>query len=254
MFSYADYKEIINIIKATGKSMGYRKALGKKSFVIMRHDVEYSVERAYSLAKVEESMDFTSTFFFQWTNNSYNILSRRNMDMIKDMHERGHCIGLHFALNGMTDMGLIRKQIVKEINILSEMFGFEINTFSIHRPSKDVLRENIKLDGIINAYQDDFFTFTENVPDDVSLKVKYMSDANHIWRYGYPDEASINGNDRVQILTHPFAWCKQGYDNFDNYKSLMGEKLTEMIESIDQECKDFGEYKDWFMEHIGLRA
>ena len=252
MFSFEDYKQIIRIIKSTGRAAGYKEALERDKFIIMRHDVEYSVERAYALAKVEQSMDFTSTYFFQWTNNSYNILSRRNMDMIKDMHERGHQIGLHFALNGMTDMEQIRKQIVKEIYILSKMFGFQIDTFSVHRPSKDILRENIKLPGVINAYQDDFFTFAENVTEDTPVKVKYLSDANHIWRYGYPDEANIIGYDKVQILTHPFAWCKQGYDNFDNYKALVEEKCREMIESIDNECKDFGEYKDWFMERVGF--
>ena len=90
MFSYEDYKEIIRIIQSTGNQAGYEEALTADKFVIMRHDVEYSVDRAYALAKVESSMDFTSTFFFQWTNNSYNILSRRNQDLIKDMHERGH--------------------------------------------------------------------------------------------------------------------------------------------------------------------
>ena len=252
MFSFEDYKEIIRIIQSTGRAASYKRALEKDEFILMRHDVEYSVERAYALARVESSMDFTSTYFFQWTNNSYNVLSRRNMDMIKDMHERGHHIGLHFALNGMTDMEQIRKQIVKEMNILSEMFGFQVDTFSVHRPSKDILRENIKLPGIINAYQDDFFTFAENVTEDTPVKVKYMSDANHIWRYGYPDEANITGYKKVQILTHPFAWCKKGYDNFDNYKSLVREKYAEMIDSIDGECKDFGEYRDWFMEHTGL--
>ena len=156
MFSYDDYKEMIRIIQSTGRYCCYADALGRDKFVIMRHDVEYSVERAYQMARVEQSMDFASTFFFQWTNNTYNILSRRNMDMIKDMHERGQHIGLHFALNGMTDMQQIRKRIKMEMEILSEMFGFEITEFSIHRPSKDVLRENIKMDGILNAYQDDF--------------------------------------------------------------------------------------------------
>ena len=250
MFSYEDYKKIIRIIKSTDRYMEYHKALTSDRFIIMRHDVEYSVERAYELAKVESSMDFTSTFFFQWTNNSYNILSRKNMDMIKDMHERGHYIGLHFALNGMTDMGRIREQIGKEMEILNSMFEFKIDTFSIHRPSKDVLRENIKLPGYINAYQDDFFTFAENVTEDTPVKVKYLSDANHIWRYGYPDEKNILDNDKVQILTHPFAWCKKGYDNFDNYKSLIYEKYIELINSVNNECKDFGEYKDWFMENF----
>lgn len=248
MFSYDDYREIIRLMKSTGHIANYHEALNRKQFVIMRHDVEYSVERAYALSKVEESMDFTSTYFFQWTNNSYNILSRKNMDMIKDMHERGQIIGLHFALNGMTDMELVRKQIVKEMNILSEMFGFKIDTFSVHRPSRDVLRENIKLPGIINAYQDDFFTFADNVDENTPVDVKYLSDANHIWRYGYPDEQNITSFDKVQILTHPFAWCKSGEDNFNNYKLLVGEKEKELIESIDAECKDFGEYLDFFMD------
>lgn len=247
MFSFEDYREIIRIIQSTGKACGYADAISRESFIIMRHDVEYSVERAYQLARVEQSMDFISTYFFQWTNNSYNILSRRNMDMIKDMHERGQHIGLHFALNGMTDMAQIRQRIRKEMEILSEMFGFEITEFSVHRPSKDVLRENIKLDGILNAYQDDFFTFAEHVTGESKLSVKYMSDANHIWRYGYPDENTILGYDKVQILTHPFAWTKKGYDNFDNYRTLMQEKYVELVESVDNECKDFGEYKDFFL-------
>ena len=252
MFSFEDYKEILRIIKASGRYATYKQALTRDSFVLMRHDVEYSVERAYDLAKVEESMDFTSAFFFQWTNNSYNILSRKNMSMVKDMHERGHEIGLHFALNGMTDMELVRKQIKKEIDMLSEMFGFEITTFSVHRPSKDILKENIKLPGIINAYQDEFFTFAENVTEDSPVAVKYMADSNHIWRYGYPDEKNILGHEKVQILTHPFAWTKTGYDNFDNYKALVTEKTREMIDSIHNECKDFVEYRDWFLEHTGI--
>lgn len=63
MFSYEDYKEIIRIIQSTGNQAGYEEALTADKFVIMRHDVEYSVDRAYALAKVESSMDFTSTFF-----------------------------------------------------------------------------------------------------------------------------------------------------------------------------------------------
>lgn len=64
MFSYDDYKEIIRIIQSTGRQCGYAEALNRDSFIIMRHDVEYSVDRAWQLAKVEQSMDFTSTFFF----------------------------------------------------------------------------------------------------------------------------------------------------------------------------------------------
>ena len=64
-----------------------------------------------------------------WIENS--VISNPNISL---KHERGQHIGLHFALNGMTDMQQIRKRIQMEIDILSEMFGFEITEFSIHRP------------------------------------------------------------------------------------------------------------------------
>ncbi len=246
MFSFNDYRQIIRIIKETGRYCTFDEAKDKDEFIIMRHDVEYSVDRAYALSKVEESMDFRSTFFFQWTNNSYNILSRKNRDILTDMHERGQNIGLHFALNGMTDMRMIRDRIKQEINMLSDMLGFEINSFSIHRPSPSVLAEDIKLNGILNAYQDEFFTFDPKASPQSQLEVKYMSDANHIWRYGYPDEETINKHDKIQILTHPFAWTKKGYDNLDNYKTLINEKYKELIDSIDNECKDFGPIRDEF--------
>ncbi len=219
----------------------------------MRHDVEYSVDRAYELSKVELDMNFTSTYFFQLTNNSYNVLSRRNKAMIKEMHEAGQTIGLHYALNGLTDMNEIRREIVRDMDIFSDMFGFKIDTFSVHRPSKEVLAENIKLPGIINAYQDDFFTFGENISEDTPVDVKYMSDANHIWRYGYPTEDNIKNNKKVQILVHPFAWTKEGYDNKDNYSSLITEKEIELIDSIDAECKDFIEYKEYFLNKAVYR-
>ena len=139
MFSYDDYREIIRLIRESGREATYEEALHRDSFIIMRHDVEYSVDRAYALSRVEDSMDFRSSYLFQWTNNSYNILSKKNRDLLTQMHERGHNIGLHFALNGMTDMQLIRERIMKEIEMLSNMLGFEITSFSFHRPSRDVL-------------------------------------------------------------------------------------------------------------------
>ena len=45
-----------------------------------------------------------------------------------------------------------------------------------------------------------------------------------------------------------FAWSKKGYDNRDNYAVLIQEKYNEMIDSINNECKDFCEFKDEFLE------
>ena len=140
----------------------------------------------------------------------------------------------------------VRHQIKKEMDILSEMFGFPIHSFlytvrlRMCCAKTSSCRESECIPGRVSPCR--------KVTDQTPLKVKYMSDANHIWRYGYPDEANITGYDKVQILTHPFAWSKKGYDNRDNYAVLIQEKYNEMIDSINNECKDFCEFKDEFLE------
>ena len=229
MFSYDDYREIIRIIQASGRAMKYPEALNSDSFVIMRHDVEYSVQRSYALSCVETEMGFSSTWFFQITNNTYNPFSRTTKGLINKMRDAGHVIGLHYALDGETDMEKVRAQIPEHLRIMSEMLGFKVDQFSIHRPPAAALAANYKYPGVINAYQDDFFTFAEGVTDDTVLDVKYMSDANHVWRYGYPDEKNILGHPKVQILTHPFAWCEEGYDNHDNYVAYLQELWINLL-------------------------
>lgn len=244
MFSYEEYRKIIAIIKESGRAANFHEAKSREQFIIVRHDVEFSVDRAYELSQVEKAMGFTSTYFFQWTNNSYNILSMRNKDIITKMHEDGHVIGLHFALNGLTDIEVIKRQIQREINAWNTMLEFDVDTFSVHRPPNSVLAANIKIDGILNAYESEFFTYAEQVTDDAKLEVKYLSDAQHRWNYGIPDRQTLLGNDKVQILTHPYSWTEAGYDNLHNFRSLIAERNQELIETIDGECKHFAAIRD----------
>jgi len=244
MFSYKDYCDIVKIVKESGRNATFHDARELDAFVIMRHDVEFSVDRAYQLAQLEKSLDFTSTYFFQWTNNSYNILSKKNTDMIRTMHEEGHTIGLHFAVNGLEDLEEIKAKISLEVDVLSRMLGFEIDTFSVHRPSKEILKANIKMDGIINAYEDHFFTYMDSVDENSQLQVKYISDAQHRWNYGIPDRETILNNQKVQILTHPYSWTKEGYDNLNNFKTLIKERHEELIQTINGECKHFSSILD----------
>jgi hypothetical protein len=210
----------------------------------MRHDVEFSVERAYNLASFENTKDFHSAYFFQLTNNTYNLLSRKNRDLVLEIINMGHNVGLHFHLNGMSDINIIKEQIKKEIEIMELMLDRKINIFSIHRPTTDVLRNTIRLEGIINTYDDLFFSFTEDVTAHPP-KIKYLSDARHRWNYKLePDDETINKYDQIQILVHPYSWTKKGYDNANNFKTLIFEKNQELISTIDSECKHFSEVRN----------
>lgn len=250
-FSYEEYREIIKAIKQSNKVENFYTAVNKTEYVIMRHDVEFSVEDAYHLAEVEQKEEFYSTFLFQLTNNTYNLLSDKNINLVNQIHDMGHCIGFHYHMNNQhrksltsQDIEQIKQDIISQINLLNLVFNFKVDIFSIHRPTPDILRANIKFNHLINTYQDEYFTFVEDIEKEIP-KIRYISDARHRWNYGlYPDNKTIREKDKVQILLHPYSWSKQGYDNLNNFRRLVREKKEEYLNSIEQECSHFTEIKD----------
>lgn len=243
-FSYEEYLSIMQAIKESGKQSTFEDALHKETFVIMRHDVEFSVKRAYDLAEFEHAHDFKSIYFFQISNNTYNLLSGRNLEYVGEILRMGHQVGLHFHLREGEELETVKRQIRTDVEILQKGIPGASPIFSFHRPTNAVLRANIKLDGILNAYQDEFFSYTEDM-EKHPPEIKYISDARHRFNYGlYPDTATINGNDKVHILLHPYSWTQEGYDNLGNFRSLIEEKRQELLEDFDSECKHFAEVKD----------
>lgn len=243
--SYDVYRQIICDIKKTGHgNVLYREALGMSSFIVMRHDVEFSLDRAYVLSQIESELDFKSTYFVQLTNNSYNALSKQSIDMMRDMAYRGHEIGLHYHLNGEKDALAVRDGVRDQLRIMSEMVGMPITTYSFHRPKKDTYYYDIRIDGTINAYSSEFFTYAENVTEDTPLEVKYIADSKHRWNYGYPDYETLMKYPKIQLLLHPFSWTEAGYDNLGNFRSLIAEKQAEFIETLDEEFMRFREVRE----------
>lgn len=243
-FSYEEYLSIMEAVRESGKQATFEEALHADRFVIMRHDVEFSVKRAYALAKYEHAHGFKSIYFFQISNNTYNLFSGRNLDYVGEILRMGHQVGLHFHLRGGEDLETVEREIREDVEILQKKVHGGSPIFSFHRPTKEVLSANIKMDGILNAYQDDFFSYTEDMEKHPPT-IKYISDARHRFNYGlYPDTVTLNGNDKVHILLHPYSWTQEGYDNLGNFRSLIDEKRRELLEDFDSECKHFAEVRD----------
>ena len=96
MFSFNEYKNIINLIKEHLPIMDFSDIeKNTKKFCVLRHDIEFSVDRAYKLAKLENKLGVTSTYTVQLRNNTYNALSEKNIELIKKIKDLGHHIGLH---------------------------------------------------------------------------------------------------------------------------------------------------------------
>lgn len=248
--SYANYRKILRDIKESGKYLDFSEAEKAEEYIVLRHDIEFSIDRAHALSLVEDDEGIKSTWFVQLTNNAYNPFSKKNLDLLKDMIARGHNIGLHFHLNGLNDEVSVRDGIRDEIRFLSEMLNHPVDRFSIHRPVKEVYYYKIHIKGIINAYSPQFFSYAENVTPETKLEVKYLCDSKHRWNYGYPDAEMFKAHKKIQILIHPFSWTEQGYDNYDNFTSLIHEKDMELINTLDMEFKRFAEIKDEIMNKI----
>ena len=118
-FSYEQYVNIISIIKGKLPIVDFNDVLETNldKFCVLRHDIEFSVDRALKLAKVEHSLGVVSTYTVQLRNNTYNALSEKNIEAVKEIRNLGHSVGLHQNPPQMSDDKLIG-YILKDIETL----------------------------------------------------------------------------------------------------------------------------------------
>lgn len=248
VFSFDNYIKMLSLIKKIGTLTDYSEITEHTDkFIILRHDVEFSPRRAYNLALLENQENISSTYFFQLTNNAYNILSGENITRLKEIHYMGHHIGLHFHLHGSNDLNEIKNRIKYECEILSKALAINIDRFSFHRPSSLVLENNIEIPGIINAYNPLYFTYVKDVADiDFQKHVKYIADSRNEWSYTspwtYPCLELFEYYPKLQILCHPYSWCHESFNVLENLKSVIEENKREFINTLNNETKYVKDY------------
>lgn len=240
-FSYNEYLLILDSVKAMQRLKDFKEINENTlEFIIIRHDVEFSVERGYKMAKLEADIAHINTsYFFQIRNNSYNVLSKYNIDMIQSIYQMGHKVGLHVHLNALEDLHNIKEYIIKDVKTLQYYTEIPVDRFSFHRPSSKVLSLNLRIDDLINTYSDKYFHFIDNETNISNLRIKYFSDSMHRWKYGYPDKENLKKHKKVQILIHPYSWTEAGYDSEKNFETLIDEKTESLIDTLEGECKHF---------------
>lgn len=187
-----DFKKVIkqiifskhNLIKFSSK---------KKKGLILRFDVDISINNALEIAKYLKKKDLYGNFFFQPNNEIYNIFNKKNRYIINQINSMGHLTGLHIDSNFFSD---------KEKNIIKILEFFKLNNYklskvvSFHRPAKKVLFKKYK--NIINTY--DKIYFGKNVYISDSAKNKFFSKNLK--------KILLSNEDKIQILMHPIWWTK----------------------------------------------
>ncbi len=244
--TYDTYRSILSDVLATGKLCDYPEARTRASFIILRHDIEFSIERALIMARLEHEMGVSSTYFVQIRSNAYNAYSLKNVEMLRQMHGLGHHIGLHYHIGTTMDPGVVAEEIRQQCRTLETMLGLPVDRYSMHRPQKETRYYATELPGLINAYGPDYFTYAEDLDDGPVLRVKYISDAKHRWNYGTPDGATLRNAPKIQLLVHPDFWSEEMPEMRDNFAGLIREHALTFTDTIDNECHHFSEFREAF--------
>lgn len=239
-FSYQEYRTIINLIRKHLPIIRFDDVTcSTEKYCVIRHDVEFSIERALQLAKVESYLDIQSTYVFQICNNNYNPFSHKNRDLIHEIHQLGHDIGVHVHLGNFEESKeSVEYYIIKQAQLLSLALDYPINKFSIHRPLRKHIENVLTIPGYINMSDAKFFTYTESF-DIYTLPVLYLADSNHSWKYGNPLKIDFSKINKMQLNCHPFSWTEEGLDNWNNFYILTKEKQIEAVHSINEEIKTY---------------
>ena len=243
MFSYAEYRNIITLVKENLPIMDFSEVNDKvNSFCVLRHDIEFSIDRALKMARIEhDDLGVHSTYTVQLRNNSYNALSQKNIEAIGEIEEMGHYIGLHQnPPSDIPDDHLV-DYIMKDIETLEHYYGFEVDRFAFHRCGSNpgILEKYVEVPDKINCYAKEFFHyFSGGKPEE--LRVHYLADSNHQWKYGHPFNIDYwELPQKMQLLTHPFSWSERGYDNITNFTQLIRERNGELLSDMNTETKTF---------------
>lgn len=216
-FTYSAYRGLIRLLRDEGYMVtnyhDYSACRKESDIVILRHDIDSSVGKAYEMAQLENELGIQSTYFVLVTSEFYNIAAKKNAGMLKEIYSMGHEIGLHFdevcyAGKGLDEMAAMAE---REKEILQNIVGVPITTVSMHRPSKMMLEGDISFPSMINSYSSIFFK-----------EFKYLSDSRMHWRENAEEIIKSHNYHCLHILTHAFWYA-------ESEQGGVREKLLEFI-------------------------
>jgi hypothetical protein len=201
-FSIEHYRELLEAAKAGGYRFAYFDVAPQRGDLLLRHDVDLSLDAALRMAELEADAEVTATYFLMTQSVFYNLASPEGLRALNRLRELGHGVGLHAVWPGAE---------------LDERFDAVV---AWHNPNPDYMSE--PLDGAVNAMQSPFFS-----PDN------YRSDSNQRWRHGCPHgELSRGAFEWLQLLIHPEIWIYPGDTMRETMHAMLDAERERRLELL----------------------
>jgi hypothetical protein len=192
-FDLVHYAELLAAARAGGYRFAAFGAAPTPGDLLLRHDVDLSLDAALRMAELEADNEAVATYFLMTESVFYNLASPEGAETIARLRELGHHVGLH---------------AVHPHAALDERFDAVV---AWHNPDPAYMTRPI--DGAVNAMQEGYFA-----------PATYRSDSNRRWRSGCPhEELGAGAFPWLQLLVHPEIWVYPG--------ATMGETMRAMLDA-----------------------
>lgn len=227
-FTYDFYKKLLYLLMGNEYQVqNYHTYKECKKCVILRHDIDNSLDAAVRLGEIEQKLGITSTYFVLLRTDFYNPASQHSLEKLHHLQKMGHEIGLHFDEKAYPEGGQedTVARILQERDILSAILGTPVTTVSMHRPSRATLEADLSIPDMVNSYSKTFFH-----------DFKYLSDSRRRWREPVLDIVRSGKCDKLHILTHAFWYHEQEETIADSVgwfiHSANMERYEQMMDNI----------------------
>lgn len=197
-FTLAGYRALVESLLGRGYLVvSYDEADPAARHLILRHDLDMSLEAALPIASIEAELAIKASYFVLLRTEMYNPWSERGQKYLRRILGLGHEIGLHLDSSLYPgDPDKLDRAATEECRTLEAVTGAPVETVSFHRPTPELLGRAQHIGGRRHTYQPRFYS-----------DMGYCSDSRGAWRHGHPlDHPAVVGGRAVQLLTHPIWW------------------------------------------------
>jgi hypothetical protein len=201
-FDLDHYRELVEAARAGGYRFAFFDRDPQPRDLLLRHDVDLSLDAALSLAELEAELEARATYFVMTESVFYNLASDEGERAVERLRALGHRVGLH------------------AVYPRAELDGRFDAVVAWHNPEPEYM--GAELDGAANAMEPRFF-----VPG------RYRSDSNQSWREGCPHRALARGEfEWMQLLTHPEIWVYPGETMRETMLAMLDAERDRRLEQL----------------------
>ena len=201
-FKFSSYENCLNFaVEENYKFVNLSNALeSNEKSILLRHDIDFSLDHAIKIAEIEKSLDVQATYFVRTHCKYYNALSYSSKEILNKLESLGHIVGLHFEEDYYPEENLY-ESIHLEKQILDSFLQTPLQHIAPHEPTRTNRLEyddnRLKEVGIkFQAYDKDLLE-----------KYKYISDSSGKFKDGFLEEHLVKNKETyLYVLTHPVWW------------------------------------------------